>query len=388
MTGPRDPDGGSRPAGEGVDRATEALVGATLGLLAAGGALVVLVAPGAGTDGVVLGYPVANPVRVVAGAGTVAFAASRRGLLDRRIGGAVGALSGGAVLVADFAAMSGAITVWAQPLGLPVAGLLGAVALGAGLADVRGLPDDRVWIVSRGLGSALAFGIAGFLLAVLIGSLFASVVLAWLDSGGTGLLYLATTVGTAVGFVVASLAVVRLTDRDLSFVDLSVPSLRHLGYVVLGIVALLVMNAGASILLSEISAPFAESQVEQAARDVDGEPTFLLWLVPLSWLAIAPGEELFFRNVVQKHLYGYLDRVAAVVAASGVFAAMHLPQYANADPVATVVSLAIVFALALILGLAYERTDNLLVPIAVHGTFNAVAFYSMYLRVTGGAGVG
>lgn len=385
-------DGEVRAAGEGPLPRLEGFEGAsaaaTLGMLASGSALVLLLVPGPGSDHVLLGYPVANPVRIVAGVGTVAFAASRRDLLDGPIGGIVGAIAGAVVLAADTAAMFDALTVWIQPAGLPVAGLVGAVAVGAGLAEATDVADERVWIVSAAIGSAIAFGLGGFLSAALIGALSASLVLEALGTRAIGVFYLATTIGTAIGFVVVALAIVRLTGRDRSFVDLTVPSLRHVGFAVLGIFILLVLNVGASALLNQLDAPFAQSQVEQAARDAPGAPTFLLWLVPLSWLAIAPAEELFFRNVVQKDLYGSLGRIPAVVAASGIFAGMHLPQYANADPAATAVSLSVVFLLALILGLSYERTDNLLVPILIHGTFNAIAFYGMYVRVTAGTAVG
>ena len=49
-----------------------------------------------------------------------------------------------------------------------------------------------------------------------------------------------------------------------------------------------------------------------------------------------------------------------------------------------VAGLAVVFALSLALGWVYYRTENLVVPILVHGAFNAIQFAGLYVRMTGG----
>ena len=116
-------------------------------------------------------------------------------------------------------------------------------------------------------------------------------------------------------------------------------------------------------------------------------PIFLLALVPLSFLAIAPGEELVFRNIVQKYLYEAFSRRTAVLVASVAFAAVHFQQYASPNPVATLTTLCIVFSLSLVLGWTYYRTENLYVPIFVHGAFNAIQFAGLYVRLTGGPSV-
>jgi membrane protease YdiL (CAAX protease family) len=43
-----------------------------------------------------------------------------------------------------------------------------------------------------------------------------------------------------------------------------------------------------------------------------------------------------------------------------------------------------VTVLSLVLGWVYYRTENLLVPIFVHGAFNAIQFAGLYVRLTGG----
>jgi membrane protease YdiL (CAAX protease family) len=49
------------------------------------------------------------------------------------------------------------------------------------------------------------------------------------------------------------------------------------------------------------------------------------------------------------------------------------------------VYIGVVFTLALVLGVAYELTDNLAVPALIHGAYNAVQFGLAYYTVTQGA---
>ena len=66
------------------------------------------------------------------------------------------------------------------------------------------------------------------------------------------------------------------------------------------------------------------------------------------------------------------------------FAVAHVFAYASANPVATLVSLVVVFVLSLVLGTIYERTDKLTVAAFVHGTYNAVLFGLLYVALVYG----
>ena len=57
-------------------------------------------------------------------------------------------------------------------------------------------------------------------------------------------------------------------------------------------------------------------------------------------------------------------------------ASMHLSQTRRLIQLA-------VFALSLLLGWVYARTENLVVPIFVHGAFNAIQFGALYLAEIG-----
>ena len=72
--------------------------------------------------------------------------------------------------------------------------------------------------------------------------------------------------------------------------------------------------------------------------------------------------------------------VIAILLASGLFAVPHVFSLSGQGKV---VSVSIVFLLALVLGVSYEYSDNIVVPSVIHGTFNAVQFGGAYLLSTG-----
>ncbi|MCC7293834.1 MAG: CPBP family intramembrane metalloprotease [Phycisphaerales bacterium] len=94
------------------------------------------------------------------------------------------------------------------------------------------------------------------------------------------------------------------------------------------------------------------------------------WAIAVLWIgavAVAPwAEELFFRGVIQTWLMRATGRrLVAVGVTAAIFGAVHLswspPQFHAVLPLGL---------LAVLLGLSYERTDALAVPITVHALFN------------------
>ncbi|PSQ11154.1 hypothetical protein BRC93_06715 [Halobacteriales archaeon QS_5_70_15] len=107
----------------------------------------------------------------------------------------------------------------------------------------------------------------------------------------------------------------------------------------------------------------------------------LLLVAALSLLVIAPTEELLYRGAVQASLYDVTSRPWAVVIASVPFTLAHVPTlYVDtAEPSAIALSLTAIFGLSLVFGWLHARSDDLLVPVAVHGAYNAVVFCLIYL---------
>lgn len=99
----------------------------------------------------------------------------------------------------------------------------------------------------------------------------------------------------------------------------------------------------------------------------------LLATVPLSVLAIAPAEELFFRGFAQRYLSTATDSRRAILLAAGLFTLMHLPQYLLVDSVAGGgLLLGLVFLVGAGAGKVYDRSGSLPAAIALHATYNCV----------------
>lgn len=305
------------------------------------------------------------------------FAARRYGATDRRysglaLAGAVGlGVAGGAVILHPQA------TAGSLGPGAPAAFLLGVLATGVAVADYRGL-GRRAFLTRAQYGTgALFIGVLGLLVGFLfsMGSYLLLPLEGAIAANGVG------TAAFSIGLGVVAVGYVHVTDRDRSFFDVGWPTRRGWLYVVGGTLAMFLILGATGLLTEVLGVPSAEHGLLDQARET---PLLLLAFVPLSWLVIGPGEELLSRNVVQKHLYDGYSRTGAVVVGTAVFAAIHLPAYATGPPPAIFATLLQLFGISLVLGVVYERTENVVVPALVHGTYNAVQFAIAYVAITAG----
>jgi len=239
-----------------------------------------------------------------------------------------------------------------------------------GDGDQEGRPREMV--VSAGV--ALLFGVGGFLAIILWLSVLGSVARGLVGTPTTlqetALLQLSNGLGTATGAVLY----LKYADRDWDYLDVHRPTTRDVGYGVAGLAVIvgtfLAVNVAMAVFGIESAAHGTSDTLAEAANPAAVAGLFVITSV----LVIGPGEELLYRNVVQKSLYGDFSRAAAVVVGSVIFALVHLPAYDTGTTEQTLLSLVVVFTLSLTLGAVYERTENVLVPAAVHGLFNASQF--------------
>ncbi|USZ66657.1 CPBP family intramembrane metalloprotease [Halorussus salilacus] len=194
--------------------------------------------------------------------------------------------------------------------------------------------------------------------------------------------FVAALVLSELGFVAAALVFLRVTRRGLGYLDIGLLDRRALGFVIAGTVGLFVFRIAAILAAQAAGLPLAGNSVTQLAEE--GLLVTLLALVPLSILVIGPAEELLFRGVVQRYLAESLPEFGAVALASVLFALVHVPTtfVATPDPLAVGVTLAILFGLSMLLGYLYVWTDNLLVPILVHGFYDALLFALAYAALS------
>lgn len=237
----------------------------------------------------------------------------------------------------------------------------------------RSTPGGRLGEQLYDVGVVLAVGVVGFASYFLWSLLFSAFVYA-----ATGSLTQLETLligppALGLGMLSGAIAYLVVSDHDVSFIDLEVPSIRDVLYAVGGLLVLIGIAWGAEIAISYFGVEAAEHGTTQVLETAD--PIVVLYMIVASFVFIGPGEELLFRNVVQKRLYGSFSGVGAIVVASAVFAAVHFQAYSTGTIALVLTSLAIVFVLSLLLGTVYYLTENLFVPVVVHGAYNAVVFY-------------
>ncbi|MDS0243905.1 MULTISPECIES: type II CAAX endopeptidase family protein [unclassified Haloferax] len=182
------------------------------------------------------------------------------------------------------------------------------------------------------------------------------------------------------GVAFGGIAVLYLKGRGLGFgfVPVRLPSKRDGAVIVGGSFALLGLLFVASSVITALGLNSAQNQIAEVGQQ---NPSVFLVLIPLQFLLVGPGEELLFRGLVQGTLRESLHPARAIILASALFASIHLFSLSGEGKL---VYIGIAFVLALVLGVAYEYTDNLAVPAVIHGTYNAVQFAGAYLTATGG----
>lgn len=320
-----------------------------------------------------------------AGAALAVFGFRRYGILARQVSGPIGGLAGVVLALVGLYALSTPATGGRTggAIGPTIAAIAGGVVLTFGYADWRAIPRQQLGGKVTAAALAAGIGVTGLLAIVVWVSVITSVVRpavggALDPSGRTVLSALALGLGTAS---VAGLYL-RASDRGIRFIDFDQPGVRDATYVAGGVIAIVGLNISIGLLFERLGLEAARHSV---LRTAESNPEILLVLIPLSYLIIGPGEELLYRNIVQKSLYDAFSRPAAIVVASAIFAGVHLFAFSPADgnPLGTLNTLIVVFLLALVLGTAYERTENILVPAVIHGTFNAIAFAVTYAQLTG-----
>lgn len=190
-------------------------------------------------------------------------------------------------------------------------------------------------------------------------------------------------VSAAAQFVGMGLAVYAYlrwrSEGDLFEVDL--PSLTDIGWAVGGFVALFVVLFAVSWVVQALGAETATNQVVELGQQ---NPVLFLYMIPVTIFLVAPAEEALFRGVVQGLFRRAYGLVPGVILASALFGVAHYLALTGGGKVTYI---AVAAGLGLVLGAVYELTENLAVPIAVHGLWNTILFGSQYLIASGAVSV-
>jgi hypothetical protein len=181
-----------------------------------------------------------------------------------------------------------------------------------------------------------------------------------------------------VGFGIGVAVYLGFTD-DWRLIRAHLPSLPDLGAIGVGIVVILLSAAGVGQLLTAFGVEVAQNQVIAVGQS---NPEYFLYMIPVSLLFVGPFEELVFRGGVQGLLRRTYGPWVAVALATTLFGAMHTVALIGGSG-SVLAYIAVAAVLGLVLGVAYELTENLVVPAVIHGAYNSVLFAVQYAVATG-----
>lgn len=179
---------------------------------------------------------------------------------------------------------------------------------------------------------------------------------------------------------VAGVIYMRLADRGWEWIDLYRPGKRDIAWMVGGTILVLI----GLILIGILAQALEIEPPEQALTVLIGEDAVLiLFMIATVWLLNAPMEEFLFRNVIQKRLYDAFSGISAVIITSILFGFIHVFTLVVVGEGAIDVFIPIlgIFIGSLVMGYAYLRTENLWVPIVIHGLYNSFQLVILLLTL-------
>lgn len=197
-------------------------------------------------------------------------------------------------------------------------------------------------------------------------------------AAGTTAFELLRTAFQFAGFSAPALLFVAAAG-DRSLLPFSLPDRRGAALALGGVVVLYGLQYG---LLTALGAVGVEPVQNRAIDPTTHAPAYFLWMVVVSVLVVGPAEELLFRGAIQGLLKRAWGAWPAVVGAAALFGSLHY-SVGSGSVAGALAYVLVAFLLGAVLGVLYERTENLVVPAVAHGLFNAVAFALQYLSVTG-----
>lgn len=233
------------------------------------------------------------------------------------------------------------------------------------------------------VGGAAFLGVAGLFVGLLFGIVAFGLLGAFVTiRQGSAMASALSLVTTGAGLLTVGAFYLSVRDLSASYLRLRWPSLRDVGWGIAATVALFAVLTVLTVVVDQLGLSAAGHSVAQRGQE---NPALLLPLIPLSVLITGPAEEFLYRGVVQTRLREAFDARLAVVLAALVFSLVHVPAYGLTSGLdsSLATTLGILLVLGVVLGAAYEYTDNLVVPALAHGIYNAVVFGQLYVEAAG-----
>jgi membrane protease YdiL (CAAX protease family) len=178
---------------------------------------------------------------------------------------------------------------------------------------------------------------------------------------------------TIAPFAVVGVAYLRFRSVPITY-DLRWPTLRDGGWILGGLIAIIV----ASLLVEIVLGLFGSGSATNISTAAAVENPLVIYsvFIVVNLLFIAPIEEFLFRGVIQGRLRESVGAFTAISITSIGFGLTHLPSYwFGGSDLFSVGVWGAVLGISLtgyILGYVYERTESLLTVSIIHGLVNTI----------------
>ncbi len=192
-----------------------------------------------------------------------------------------------------------------------------------------------------------------------------------------------------VGYVIGSTVLVmpgllyayyrkRSGNGIIEYVRLQKPPLDKNGIETLsyGLIATLTVFIGLNIVIAVLNLPVAENQ---AVTSGTANPTIIPLLMFFTLILVAPAEEFIYRGIVQRRLEEAFHPYAAIGVASFLFGLVHVTAV-HGTIAGNAVYVGFIGGISLVWGYYYYKTENLAVPIILHGLYNFILYISMVVQ--------
>lgn len=232
---------------------------------------------------------------------------------------------------------------------------------------------------ARNAAIAIGLGALGIVILLLVSTVIGLIGTA-LGLSLTAALIVGSILGQYVGFLGLSVTYFRrrgfTRDHLTSYLGVRWPTLRELGIVVGGYLAILALSLVIGLFVEFLGLETAQGAERQVSGIEDPSPLLAVGALALMFLVVGPCEEVLYRGVVQGRLREHFDAVPAILIASVVFACAHVIALAG-SVVGAIVTIGILFVTATVLGVVYEYTGNIVVPTLLHAMHNSILILAL-----------
>jgi len=231
--------------------------------------------------------------------------------------------------------------------------------------------ENKAKLAAAGIGLCLTLlaGVFG-----IIGSLSTFLVVDALGVSGSDYALLVANRAIQIGFLAVAVLYIVYRGESDPFVNYRIPEPEGLAWIVAVPIALIAFGALIDPVLS-----VAGVEREAGGSNVDATATIGLFVVffLVSWVVAAPAEELLFRGVIQGRLRETFGAVSGVVSAAFLFALFHvLLGLLDGVSFGGLMFWGLeTFVSGIAFGVAYERTDNLVVPSVAHSVIWTIPLF-------------